>query len=205
MLFLYYLGTIVLEIGSGSGSSGSTSTPKPYTPSKADPKPHRGKSVETKTGSTADSKLNSDKSKSSSSSSYRGTYFYPRSGFRSGGTSQEEEEKRKQYYNTNNYYYGGSRFGGNSFMENLLWYNLLFNGSSHNTYNSYNSYPTPLSTPNWSAHSTVSQPQPKAEDQVTQSKGYLDWQKIGKIIMGVAVFGALITGAIWVLSKVMGK
>lgn len=191
--------------GSGSGSSGSTSTPKPYTPSKADPKPHVGKRVETKSGSTADSKLNSDKAKSSSYPTYKGSYFYPRTGFRSGGSNQQEDKDRKPYYSTNNYYYGGSRFGSNSFVENLLWYNLLFNGSNHNTYNSYNSYQTPLSTPTWSAPSIVSQPQQKSEDQVTQSKGYLDWQKIGKIIMGVAVVGALITGALWVLYKVMGN
>lgn len=90
-------------------------------------------------------------------------------------------------------------------MENLLWYNLLFNGSNHNTYNSYNSYQSPLSSPTRSAPSSVSQPQQKAEDQVTQSKGYLDWQKIGKVLMGIAVVGALITGAIWLLSKAMGN
>ena len=90
-------------------------------------------------------------------------------------------------------------------MENLLWYNLLFNGSNHNTYNSYNSYQTPLSDAIWSAPSQVSQPQQKVEDTVTQSKGYLSWQKIGKIIMGVALVGALISGAVWVLYKVMGN
>ena len=82
---------------------------------------------------------------------------------------------------------------------------MLFNGSNHNIYNSYNSYQTPLSDTSWSTPSQVSQPQQKVEDTVTQSKGYLGWQKIGKIIMGIALVGALITGALWVLSKIMGN
>lgn len=100
---------------------------------------------------------------------------------------------------------GSSTFGGNSFFENLLWYNLLFNGSSHNTYNSYNTYQTPLTNAALASTTQISQPQQKVEDTVTQSKGYLGWEKIGKIIMGVAVVGAFITGAVWVLYKVMGN
>ena len=142
---------------------------------------------------------------SSSSSSNNGSHIYPRSGFHSWNSQEEKDKDRKSFYSTNNYYYGGSTYRGNSFMENLLWYNLLFNGSNHNTYNSYNSYQSPLSSSNWSAPSSVSQPQQKAEDTVSQSKGYLDWQKIGKVLMGIALVGALITGAIWLLSKVMGN
>lgn len=100
---------------------------------------------------------------------------------------------------------GSSTFGGNSFFENLLWYSLLFNGSSHNTYSSYNTYQTPLTNAALASTTQISQPQQKVEDTVTQSKGYLGWEKIGKIIMGVAVVGAFITGAVWVLYKVMGN